>query len=267
MLNDITIGQYVKGNSLLHQLDPRTKIFGMLGIMVALFLINHWLGLVYCTVVVFAILAVSRVPIRFYIKGIKPLLFILVFTALIQIFLTPGHIIWQWWIFHITTEGLRLAVFMCTRLVLLILTTSVLTLTTTPIQLTDAIENMLSPFKRFGMPAHELAMMMSIALRFITTLIDETDKIMKAQASRGAAFDEGGLMNRARALLPILVPLFLNAIKRAEELAMAMEARCYHGGEGRTRLHELKYERVDHLSLIVLFVIVAVAIATRWVAY
>ncbi|MEF2825197.1 MAG: energy-coupling factor transporter transmembrane component T, partial [Peptococcaceae bacterium] len=190
MLNDITIGQYVKGNSILHRLDPRTKIFGMLGIMVALFLINQWIGLLYATVVVFAILGLSKVPIRYYIKGIKPLLFILVFTALIQMFFTPGTILWQWWIFHITKEGIRLAVFMCTRLVLLILTTSVLTLTTTPIQLTDAVENLLSPFKRFGLPAHELAMVMSIALRFIPTLIDETDKIMKAQASRGAAFDE-----------------------------------------------------------------------------
>ena len=160
-----------------------------------------------------------------------------------------------------------MAVFMCSRLVLLILTTSVLTLTTTPIQLTDAVENLLSPFKRFGLPAHELAMMMSIALRFIPTLIDETDNIMKAQASRGAAFDEGGLINRAKALLPILVPLFLNAIKRAEELAMAMEARCYHGGEGRTRLHELQYERVDYRAFAVLAVIILLGIATRWVAF
>lgn len=267
MLNDITIGQYVKGNSILHRLDPRTKIFGMLGIMVALFLINKWTGLFYATVVVFAILALSQVPIRYYIKGIKPLLFILIFTALIQMFFTPGTILWQWWIFRITKEGIRLAVFMCTRLILLILTTSVLTLTTTPIQLTDAVENLLSPFKRFGLPAHELAMMMSIALRFIPTLIDETDKIMKAQASRGASFDEGGLVNRAKALLPILIPLFLNAIKRAEELAMAMEARCYHGGEGRTRLHELNYEREDYRAFLVLTVIVAVGIATRWVVF
>ena len=267
MLNDITIGQYVKGNSILHRLDPRTKIFGMLGIMVALFLINQWIGLLYATVVVFAILGLSKVPIRYYIKGIKPLLFILVFTALIQMFFTPGTILWQWWIFRITKEGIRLAVFMCTRLVLLILTTSVLTLTTTPIQLTDAVENLLSPFKRFGLPAHELAMMMSIALRFIPTLIDETDKIMKAQASRGAAFDEGGLINRAKALLPILVPLFFNAIKRAEELAMAMEARCYHGGEGRTRLHELHYEREDRGAFALLAVIIALGVATRWVTF
>ena len=194
-----------------------------------------------------------------------PLLFILVFTAAIQIFLTPGTVLWQWGILHITAEGVRLAIFMCTRLVLLVMTTSVLTLTTTPIVLTDAVENLLSPFKRIGVPAHELAMMMTIALRFIPTLIDETDKIMKAQTARGASFDEGGLMNRARALLPILVPLFLSAINRASELAMAMEARCYHGGEGRTRLHELSYAGCDRIAGIVLIVILVVAGLSRMV--
>ncbi|MDO4281775.1 MAG: energy-coupling factor transporter transmembrane component T [Peptococcaceae bacterium] len=267
MLKDITIGQYIKGNSVLHRLDPRTKIFGMLAVMVALFLINKWTGLLYIGVVVFAILFASQVPLRFYLKGIKPLLFILIFTALIQIFLTPGNVLWQWKIFHITAEGIRLAVFMCTRLILLVMTTSVLTLTTTPIQLTDAVEALLSPFKRIGVPAHELAMMMTIALRFIPTLIDETDKIMKAQAARGASFDEGGLIQRAKALLPILVPLFLNAIKRADELAMAMEARCYHGGEGRTRLNELAYKAADYRALVVVAIIVVIAFATRWVAF
>lgn len=265
MLKDITIGQYVKGDSLLHRLDPRTKIFGMLAIMVALFLVNNWVGLLYAAVVVFAVLLLSKVPLKFYIKGVRPLLFILIFTALIQLFLTPGTVIWQWGILHITAEGVRLAVFLCVRLVLLVMTTSVLTLTTTPIVLTDAVENLLSPFKRIGVPAHELAMMMTIALRFIPLLADETEKIMAAQKARGAAFDEGGLMDRARALLPILVPLFLSAINRANELAMAMEARCYHGGEGRTRLHELHYENSDRLAGIVLLVILVVAAATRWV--
>ena len=265
MLKDITIGQYVKGNSILHRLDPRTKIFGMLAIMVALFLVNNWLGLVYTAVVVFAVLFLSKVPVKFYIKGVRPLLFILVFTAAIQIFLTPGTVLWQWGILHITAEGVRLAIFMCTRLVLLVMTTSVLTLTTTPIVLTDAVENLLSPFKRIGVPAHELAMMMTIALRFIPTLIDETDKIMKAQTARGASFDEGGLMNRARALLPILVPLFLSAINRASERAMAREARCYHGGEGRTRLHELSYAGCDRIAGIVLIVILVVAGLSRMV--
>ena len=265
MLKDITIGQYVKGDSILHRLDPRTKIFGMLAIMVALFVVNQWFGLVYAGVVVMAILLASKVPLKFYFRGIRPLLFILVFTALIQIFFTPGTVLWQWKFLHITTEGIRMAVFLCVRLILLVMTTSVLTLTTTPIVLTDAVENLLSPFKRIGVPAHELAMMMTIALRFIPTLIDETDKIMKAQAARGASFAEGGLMDRARALLPILVPLFLSAINRANELAMAMEARCYHGGEGRTRLHELRYETRDRVAGIVLVAILVVAALTRWV--
>lgn len=265
MLKDITIGQYVKGDSILHRLDPRTKIFGMLAIMVALFLVNNWIGLVYAAVVVFAVLFASQVPLKFYIRGVKPLRWILLFTAAIQIFLTPGEIIWQWGILHITAEGVRLAIFMCVRLVLLVMTTSVLTLTTTPIVLTDAVENLLSPFKRIGVPAHELAMMMTIALRFIPLLADETEKIMAAQKARGAAFDEGGLMDRARALLPILVPLFLSAINRASELAMAMEARCYHGGEGRTRLHELHYENRDRVAGILVVLILALAVASRWV--
>lgn len=265
MLKDITIGQYVKGDSILHRLDPRTKIFGMLAIMVALFFVNNWIGLVYAAVVVFAVLFASQVPLKFYIRGVKPLRWILLFTAAIQIFLTPGEIIWQWGILHITAEGVRLAIFMCVRLVLLVMTTSVLTLTTTPIVLTDAVENLLSPFKRIGVPAHELAMMMTIALRFIPLLADETEKIMAAQKARGAAFDEGGLMDRARALLPILVPLFLSAINRASELAMAMEARCYHGGEGRTRLHELHYENRDRVAGILVALILAIAVASRWV--
>lgn len=265
MLKDITIGQYVKGDSILHRLDPRTKIFGMLAIMVALFFVNNWIGLVYAAVVVFAVLFASQVPLKFYIRGVKPLRWILLFTAAIQIFLTPGEIIWQWGILHITAEGVRLAIFMCVRLVLLVMTTSVLTLTTTPIVLTDAVENLLSPFKRIGVPAHELAMMMTIALRFIPLLADETEKIMAAQKARGAAFDEGGLMDRARAFLPILVPLFLSAINRASELAMAMEARCYHGGEGRTRLHELHYENRDRVAGILVALILALAVASRWV--
>lgn len=266
MLEDITIGQYIKGNSILHRLDPRTKILGMLGIMVALFMVDNPVGLVATTVIVLGVVMLSRVSLIFYLKGIKPLLFILIFTAVIQIFMTPGDVLWQWKFLHITVEGIRMAVFMCSRLILLILTTSVLTLTTTPIQLTDAVEHLLSPFKKIGLPAHELAMIMSIALRFIPTLIDETDKIMKAQQARGAAFDEGGIMARAKSLLPILVPLFLSAIKRAEELAMAMEARCYHGGEGRTRLHELVYEKRDYVALAITVAIMAMAFALRWVA-
>ncbi len=267
MLENITIGQYIKGNSVLHRMDPRTKIIGVLLLMIALFLVNHWYGLVFMGVAVFTVLKISHVPIGYYVKGVRPLLFIIIFTALVQMFLTPGHVIWQWRFLHLTEEGLHLAGFMCSRLVLLVLITSVLTLTTTPISLTDAIETLLTPAKKIGIPAHELAMMMTIALRFIPTLIDETDKIIKAQTARGAVFDQGSLLKRAKALLPVLVPLFLSAIKRADELSMAMEARCYHGGEGRTRLHELTYQSIDYVTFVIMGIILLVAAASRWIIW
>lgn len=263
MLKDITIGQYISGDSLLHRLDPRTKIIGIFLLMVTLFVVDKWYSLMLAAGVIFAVLFISRVPVRYYLKGIRPLLFIIIFTAVIQLLLTPGHIVWQWKALHITTEGIHLAGFMCFRLILLVLIASVLTLTTTPISLTDAMETLLSPFKRFGLPAHELAMMMTIALRFIPTLIEETDKIIKAQTARGAVFDQGGIISRAKALLPVLVPLFLSAIKRADELSMAMEARCYHGGEGRTRLNELVYSHIDYISLAVLLAFLVFCIALR----
>jgi energy-coupling factor transport system permease protein len=263
MLKDITIGQYISGDSLLHKLDPRTKIMGIFILMITLFVVDKWYSLMLAAGVIFAVLFMSQVPVRYYLKGIRPLLFIIIFTAVIQLLLTPGQVVWQWKALHITTEGIHLAGFMCFRLILLVLITSVLTLTTTPISLTDAMETLLSPFKRFGLPVHELAMMMTIALRFIPTLIEETDKIIKAQTARGASFDQGGIISRARALLPVLVPLFLSAIKRADELSMAMEARCYHGGEGRTRLHELVYAKKDYVSLAVLIAFLAFCLALR----
>lgn len=263
MLKDITIGQYISGDSLLHRLDPRTKIIGIFILMVSLFVVDRWYSLAFAAGIIFGILFISQVPLRYYLKGVRPLLFIIVFTAVIQILLTPGNVVWQWKFLHVTIEGIHLAGFMCSRLVLLVLITSVLTLTTTPIALTDAMETLLSPFKRFGLPAHELAMMMTIALRFIPTLIEETDKIIKAQAARGAVFDQGGILSRAKAFLPVLVPLFLSAIKRADELSMAMEARCYHGGEGRTRLHELIYTREDYLSVAVLVGVLLLCILLR----
>lgn len=258
---EITIGQYVKGDSFLHRLDPRTKIIGTLLLMIALFVANDPLIFTLVAALVIGIILASQVPLSYYLRGLKPLIFILVFTAMIQLFLTPGEVVWSWRFLSITIEGIRLAFFMCCRLVLLLLITSVLTLTTTPLSLTDAIETLLNPFRRIGVPAHELAMMMTIALRFIPTLIDETDKIMKAQKSRGADFSSGGLIDRARSLLPILVPLFLSAFQRADDLAMAMEARAYRGGEGRTRLHELVYGSQDYISqgflLLFLFGVIA----------
>lgn len=264
MLGDITIGQYVEGDSLLHRLDPRTKILGTLLFMIGLFCAKTAAGFLLVFAFSALIIGLSRVPLRFYIKGLKPLIFIAVFTAVIQMTLTPGDYLIHYGFFHISREGIRLAFFMCSRLILLVLITSVLTLTTTPVALTDALETLLKPFQKIGVPAHELAMMMTIALRFIPTLLEETDKIMKAQTARGADFESGGLIRRAKALLPILVPLFLSSIKRADELALAMEARCYHGSEGRTRMRALRYARRDGIVLSVLVLFVCLMIASRF---
>ncbi len=267
MMTDITIGQYIEGHSILHRMDPRSKIIGILFFMVSLFIVNNSVGFGIIFVTAAGIIVLSQVPLRFYLKGLKPLLFIVVFTAIMQIFLTPGDYLWQWRFLHISAEGIRLAGIMCTRLVLLVLITSVLTLTTTPVSLTDAIESLLRPFTKIGVPAHELAMMMTISLRFIPTLMEETDKIMKAQTARGADFETGGLVKRARALLPILVPLFLSAIKRADELALAMEARCYHGSEGRTRLRELRFELLDAITLLIAVLLLVIAVLTRFLVW
>lgn len=267
MMTDITIGQYIEGHSILHRMDPRTKIIGILLFMVSLFTVNNSVGFGIVFVAAAGIIVLSQVPLRFYIKGLKPLLFIVVFTAVMQMFLTPGDYLWQWRFLHISAEGIRLAGIMCARLVFLVLITSVLTLTTTPVSLTDAIESLLRPFTKIGVPAHELAMMMTISLRFIPTLMEETDKIMKAQTARGADFETGGLVKRARALLPILVPLFLSAIKRADELALAMEARCYHGSEGRTRLRELRFELLDAITLLIAVLLLVMAVLSRFLVW
>lgn len=210
------------------------------------------------------IVLISQVPIKFFLKGLKPMVFIVVLTVVLQMFMTPGEVLWQWGFLRLTREGIRQAIFMGTRLVLLVGITSVLTLTTTPIALTDGIEQLLKPLSKIGVPAHELAMMMTIALRFIPTLIEETDKIMKAQAARGADFESGNLLQRAKALIPLLVPLFLSAFKRADELAMAMEARCYRGGENRTRMKQLRYTYRDAVAVSVMALVLAWAVASRW---
>ena len=244
MLKDITIGQYISGHSFLHKMDPRGKIIAVMLYMIALFVINNSMGYWSMIAVSIFIVLISQVPIKFFLKGLKPMIFIVVLTVVLQMFMTPGEVLWQWGFLRLTREGIRQAIFMGTRLVLLVGITSVLTLTTTPIALTDGIEQLLKPLSKIGVPAHELAMMMTIALRFIPTLIEETDKIMKAQAARGADFESGNLLQRAKALIPLLVPLFLSAFKRADELAMAMEARCYPGGENRTRMKQLRYQRL-----------------------
>lgn len=264
MLKDITIGQYISGHSFLHKMDPRSKIIAVMLYMIALFVINNSLGYWSMIAVSIFIVLISQVPIKFFLKGLKPMVFIVVLTVVLQMFMTPGEVLWQWGFLRLTREGIRQAIFMGTRLVLLVGITSVLTLTTTPIALTDGIEHLLKPLSKIGVPAHELAMMMTIALRFIPTLIEETDKIMKAQAARGADFESGNLLQRAKALIPLLVPLFLSAFKRADELAMAMEARCYRGGENRTRMKQLRYTYRDAVAVLVMTLVLVWAVASRW---
>lgn len=250
MIRQAVIGQFIPGNSFLHRLDPRTKITALTLYVIILFFAVGW-G--YAVMAGLALLGVAagRLPLRYIFDGLRPLVFLLILTMAFQIFLTPGTVIWRLGILKVTREGLFQGLYMALRLLLLVMTTSLLTLTTSPIALTDGLESMMRPFARLGVPAHEFAMMMTIALRFIPTLVEEADKIMKAQMARGAEFNSGGLTARARSLLPILVPLFVGAFRRADELALAMEARCYRGGEGRTRMRQLKVHAVDFVALAV----------------
>ena len=246
MIANITIGQYIPGDSIIHRADPRVKILLSVAFMVIIFLVNTvW---TITAMALFTIMAavISGVPLKYTLRGLKPLALIIIFTAVINIFTTKGTPVSDIMPFkYITWEGIILAVRLAVRLALIIISGSLLTFTTTPILLTDGIEKLLEPFKRIGLPAHELAMMMSIALRFIPTLLEETDKIMKAQAARGADFDTGNLVQRAKSFIPVLVPLFISAFRRADELATAMEARCYKGGAGRTRMRQLKFTDAD----------------------
>ena len=264
MIRDITLGQYYAKDSVIHRLDPRVKITGTFAYLVLLFLIKDIIGFGFVVLCLAGLIAASGVPFRFIMRGMKPIMFILVFTFCINIFLYKGTIIWQLGFLTITKEGLRQAVFIAARLALLIFGTSLLTYTTKPMALTDGCEAILRPFARIGVPAHEIAMMMSIALRFIPTLLEETDKIMKAQQARGADFESGNLLQRAKALIPILIPLFVSAVRIAQELAMAMEARCYRGGDGRTRLHPMKYEKRDFAGYAVIAVFAAVILLMRF---
>lgn len=265
MIKDITIGQYFPGDTFIHRLDPRIKIIIIALFIVTLFFINNFYP--YILVLGFILTAVhlSKVPLKFILKGIKPLMFIILITFFINIFMTKGEVLFYIGPLVVTKEGLRQAIFMAMRLIFLITGTSLLTLTTSPIALTDGIEKLLSPFKKVGLPAHELAMMMTIALRFIPTLLEETDKIMKAQMARGADFESGNILRRAKNLVPLLVPLFVNAFRRADELATAMEARCYRGGDSRTRLNELVLRRVDIATLGAMIVFFGIIISTRYI--
>lgn len=265
MLKDITIGQYIPGQSLVHNLDPRTKILSAVIFMIALFTVKSPLGYISMGVFTFFVIWLSQIPLHYLLRGLKPVLIIIVFTVTLHLFLTPGTEIFKWGIFKITLEGVRQGVFMGLRLIFLVFITSLLTLTTSPISLTDGLEYLLSPGRRIGLPAHELAMMMSIALRFIPTLLEETEKIMKAQMARGADFESGNLWRRAKNMVPLLVPLFVSAFRRADDLAMAMEARCYRGGTGRTRLRELVMANRDYITLFLMVCFLIYAIITRFI--
>lgn len=263
MLRDITLGQYYPSESAIHRLDPRVKIIATLLFIVELFIVNNFIGFAVCAGAIAACVGLSRVPVSFILRGMKPIILILMFTFLLNIFMIDGRVIWTFGPLRVTMQGLITAIFMAIRLILLIIGSSLLTLTSTPIRLTDGIERLLSPFERFGLPAHDIAMMMSIALRFIPTLLDEADKIMKAQQARGADFESGNIIRRAKSLVPILIPLFVSAFRIAQDLAMAMEARCYRGGKGRTRLHEMRFRTIDITAIIILAIFLGAIIAIR----
>ena len=251
-LKDITLGQYFPGKTIIHRLDPRTKLLGTVAYIVALFLASHVVTYAILLAVLAALIAISKVGIKSIMRGMRPVLIIIAITAVLNLFYTPGEgePLASFWVFTIYAEGIWAAVFMILRIAMLITCTFLLTYTTSPIMLTDGLEKLLSPLKVVHVPIHELAMMMSIALRFIPTLIEETDKIMSAQKARGADFDSGSLIRKAKALVPLLVPLFISAFRRADELAVAMECRCYHGGAGRTRLRQLKLGGMDVAALL-----------------
>lgn len=245
MLRDITLGQYYQSDSVIHRLDPRVKLITTIVFIISLFVVDNVIGYIIAGAFLVFVIKTSKVPFKFMVKGMKSILFLLLITVIFNLFLTPGEALITVWKLTITKEGLRTAVFMAVRLTFLIIGSSVMTLTTTPNNLTDGLESLMKPLKVFHVPVHEVAMMMAIALRFIPILLEETDKIMKAQIARGADFESGNLIKKAKSLVPLLVPLFISAFRRANDLAMAMEARCYRGGEHRTKMKPLKYKKRD----------------------
>ena len=263
MLRDITLGQYYQTDSVLHRLDPRVKLIGTFAFIVGLFLAGNVAGYAVAAIFLVSMIKLSHVPVKFMLKGMKAIAFLIVITVVFNTFMTPGEVLIQVWKLKVTKEGLIMAVKLAVRLSFLIVGSSIMTLTTTPNQLTDAIESVMGPLKRLHVPVHEVAMMMSIALRFIPILMEETDKIMKAQEARGASFDSGNLIDKTKALIPLLVPLFISAFRRANDLAMAMEARCYRGGDSRTKMKPLIYRRRDVLGYGVIISFLALVIVTR----
>ena len=263
MLRDITLGQYYPADSVIHKLDPRVKLFGTLIYIISLFVFMGLPAFILAAIFLVVLIKLSKVPFSYMVKGLKTIVLIMLFAAVFNLFLTPGTKLVSFWIFTITYEGLKNAVVMMVRLIFLIIGTSLMTLTTTPNELTDGLEKALSPLKYIKVPVHEIAMMMSIALRFIPILIEETDKIMKAQMARGADFEHGNLIQKAKNMVPLLVPLFVSAFRRANDLAMAMEARCYRGGEGRTKMKPLHYQKRDRMAYLTLLVYLAAVIGLR----
>ncbi len=254
MIRDITIGQYYPADSVIHRLDPRTKLVGTLAFILSLFLFRSYAAYLVATVFLAGVIRASKVPFKFMVRGMKAIVFLLLITVVFNMFLTPGEPLVRIWKLTVTREGLELAIFMAIRLTYLIIGSSVMTLTTTPNQLTDGMEKGLRPLNKLHVPVHEMAMIMSIALRFIPILLEETDKIMKAQMARGADFESGGVIKKAKSMVPLLVPLFISAFRRANDLAMAMEARGYHGGEGRTKMKPLHYQKRDRAAYLTLVV-------------
>ena len=248
MLRDITLGQYYQTESLIHKMDPRVKLGGTVLFIISLFFFKNYAGYVIAALFLGLVIRLSKVPFKFMVKGMKTIVMLMLITVVFNLFLTPGTPLFTIWKLTITQEGLKMAISMAIRLTLLIIGSSVMTLTTTPNNLTDGMEKMMGPLKVFKVPVHEVAMMMSIALRFIPILLEETDKIMKAQIARGADFESGNIFKRAKAMVPLLVPLFISAFRRANDLAMAMEARCYRGGEGRTKMKPLIYHKRDYIA-------------------
>ena len=264
MLREITLGQYYPVDSVIHRLDPRVKLLATIIYLFSLFLVKNWVGYVFCALALVLCIRLSRVPFGFMTRGLRSILMILMISVGFNLFLTPGEPVLQLGFLRISDAGIRIALMMGVRLVLLVLGSSLMTLTTTPNQLTDALEKGLAPLRALHVPVHEISMMMSIALRFIPILVEETDKIMKAQQARGADFESGNLLQRAKAMVPILVPLFISAFRRANDLAMAMEARCYHGGEGRTKMKPLKYEGRDRIAYVLVALYLVICFATRF---
>ncbi len=264
MIRDITLGQYYPEQSVIHRLDARTKILGTLLYIIEVFLVNSFAGFGLVILALGILIGISRVPVRFIFKGLKAVVFIILLTFVLNLFMFDGTVLWHWKFLTITYEGLYRSCFMALRLILLIIGTSMLTLTTKPMELTDGLEKLLKPFNRLGLPSHEIALMMSIALRFIPTLLEETDKIMKAQQARGADFESGSLIQRVKNMIPILIPLFVGSFRIAQDLALAMEARCYHGGVGRTRMKEIVFSRRDGVAGVLLAVFLGIVIASRW---